>query len=143
LGRIIGLIGCTCLVIIALRMTNLQHSDHTLKGGEDRVHAGGRLSPREHYKLGKEMYLRGKYRDAVQHLDAASAATSGLTGTELPTNTWLGLAPDCRMSPKLAQCELSRTPGEKTLPPSPVLRRVLVNGPHRTEWKTFGIGLRT
>jgi general secretion pathway protein D len=85
LGRIIGLIGCTCLVIIALRMTNLQHSDHTLKGGEDRVHAGGRLSPREHYKLGKEMYLRGKYRDAVQHLDAASAATSGLTGTERRT----------------------------------------------------------
>ncbi|HEY4260710.1 MAG TPA: hypothetical protein VGM98_11145, partial [Schlesneria sp.] len=85
MGRIIGLIGCTCLVIIALRMTNLQHSDHTLKGGEDRVHAGGRLSPREHYKLGKEMYLRGKYRDAVQHLDAASAATSGLTGTERRT----------------------------------------------------------
>lgn len=85
MGRIIGLIGCTCLVIIALRMTNLQHSDHTLKGGEDRVHAGGRLSPREHYKLGKEMYLRGKYRDAVQHLDAASAATSGLTGSERRT----------------------------------------------------------
>lgn len=85
MGRIIGLIGCTCLVIVTLRLTNLQHADQTLKGGEDRVHAAGRLSPREHYKLGKEMYLRGKYRDAVQHLDAAMAANSGLTGTERRT----------------------------------------------------------
>lgn len=82
MGRIIGLIGGTCLVIVALRLTNLQHTDHTLKGGEDRTHAAGRLSPREHYKLGKEMYLRGKYRDAVQHLGAATGAGTGLTGTE-------------------------------------------------------------
>ncbi|MBS0201369.1 MAG: hypothetical protein JSS49_00610 [Planctomycetes bacterium] len=82
MGRIIGLIGCTCLVIVALRLTNLQYADRTLKGGEDRVHVAGQLSPREHYKLGKEMYLRGKYRDAVGHLDAAMAAKLVLTGTE-------------------------------------------------------------
>jgi hypothetical protein len=82
LGRIIGLIGCMCLVIVALRLTNLQYTDHTLKGGEDRVHAGGRLSPREHYKSGRELYLRGKYHDAVDHLQAATAAGTGLTGTE-------------------------------------------------------------
>lgn len=83
MGRIIGLIVCTCLVIVALRLTNLQHADsNTLKGGEDRVHLGGRMSPREHYKVGKEMYLRGKYRDAVQHLDAAKAPANGLTATE-------------------------------------------------------------
>lgn len=82
MGRIIGLIGCTCLVIVALRLTNLHYADRTLKGGEDRVHVAGQLSPREHYKLGKEMYLRGKYRDAVSHLDAAVAAKSVLTGTE-------------------------------------------------------------
>ena len=82
MGRIIGLIGCTCLVIVALRLTNLQHTDHTLKGGEERLPVGGRVSPREHYKLGREMYLRGRYRDAVQHLDAATATTAGLTGTE-------------------------------------------------------------
>ena len=82
MGRIIGLIGCTCLVIVALRLTNLQYTDHTLKGGEDRVHAGGRMSPREHYKSGRELYLRGKYHDAVDHLAAATAAGTGLTGTE-------------------------------------------------------------
>jgi hypothetical protein len=84
LGRIIGLIGCTCLVIVALRLTNLQYADKSLKGGEARVPAG-KISPREHYKLGKELFLRGKYRDAVKHLDAAVAANSGLTGTERRT----------------------------------------------------------
>ncbi|MFO1041329.1 MAG: hypothetical protein U0941_06050 [Planctomycetaceae bacterium] len=82
MGRIIGLIGCMCLVIVTLRFTNLQYTDHTLKGGEDRVHAGGRQSPREHYKSGRELYLRGKYKDAVDHLQAATAAGTGLTGTE-------------------------------------------------------------
>lgn len=82
MGRIIGLIGCMCLVIVTLRLTNLQYTDHTLKGGEDRVHAGGRLSPREHYKSGRELYLRGKYNDAVDHLQAATATGTGLTGTE-------------------------------------------------------------
>lgn len=81
MGRIIGLIGCTCLVIVALRLTNLHHSDHTLKGSEDRAQVT-RMTPRQHFKLGKEMFLRGKYRDAVQHLDAATTAVAGLTGTE-------------------------------------------------------------
>jgi general secretion pathway protein D len=82
LGRIIGLIGCTCLVIVALRLTNLQHTDHTLKGGEDRAGTRIKLAPREHYKLGKEAFLRGRYPDAVQHLEAATASTTGLTAIE-------------------------------------------------------------
>jgi len=40
------------------------------------------MSPRQHYRLGKEMFLRGRYTEAVQHLDAATSAVAGLTGTE-------------------------------------------------------------
>ena len=82
MGRIIGLIGCTCLVIVALRLTNLQYSDHTLKGGEDRAASRVKLAPREHYKLGKELYLRGRYQDSVQHLAAATGTSTGLTAVE-------------------------------------------------------------
>jgi len=82
LGRIIGLIGCTCLVIVAMRLTNLQYTDHTLKGGEDRAGARAKLTPREHYKHGKDSFLRGRYQDAVQHLEAVAASNTGLTGVE-------------------------------------------------------------
>ena len=82
LGRIIGLIGCTCLVIVAMRLTNLQYTDHTLKGGEDRASARAKLTPREHFKQGKDSFLRGRYQDAVQHLDAVAASSTGLTGVE-------------------------------------------------------------
>lgn len=82
MGRIIGLIGCTCLVIVAMRLTNLQHTDHTLKGGEDRAGVRAKLSPRDHYKQGKESFLRGRYQDAVQHFEAVASTTTGLSGTE-------------------------------------------------------------
>ena len=83
LGRIIGLIGCTMLVIAGLRLTNLQHVETTtLKGGEDRGGRQAKLTPREHYKRGKELYLRGKYFDALPHLEEASLATTGLSASE-------------------------------------------------------------
>ena len=83
LGRIIGLIGCTCLVIAALRLANLAHDDSiTLKGGEDRVGTQEKLSPREHFKRGKELYLRGRYFEAMPHLEEASLSTTGLTASE-------------------------------------------------------------
>ena len=82
MGRIVGLIACSCLVIVAMRLTNLQHTDHTLKGGEDRAGARAKLSPREHFKHGKDAFLRGRYPDAVQHLEAVTAVGTGLSGTE-------------------------------------------------------------
>ncbi len=83
MGRIIGLIGCTCLVIAALRLANLAHDDSiTLKGGEDRVGAQEKLSPREHFKRGKELYLRGRYFDALPHLEEAAMSSSGLSAIE-------------------------------------------------------------
>ena len=82
MGRIVGLITCSCLVIVAMRLTNLQHTDHTLKGGEDRASARAKLSPREHFKHGKDSFLRGRYQDAVQHLEAVTAIGTGLSGTE-------------------------------------------------------------
>ena len=83
MGRIIGLIGCTMLVIAGLRLTNLQHVETTtLKGGEDRKGSQVKLTPREHYKRGKELYLRGKYFDALPHLEEASLSTTGLSVSE-------------------------------------------------------------
>ena len=87
LGRIIGLIGCTMLVIAGLRLTNLQHVETTtLKGGEDRGGSQAKLTPRDHYKRGKELYLRGKYFDALPHLEEASLATTGLSASERRQN---------------------------------------------------------
>ena len=87
LGRIIGLIGCTMLVIAGLRLTNLQHVETTtLKGGEDRGGSQVKLTPREHYKRGKELYLRGKYFDALPHLEEASLSTTGLSASERRQN---------------------------------------------------------
>ena len=83
LGRIIGLIGCTFLVIAALRLANLQHvSTQPLKGGEERVAAQSKLSPRQHFKRGKELYQRGRYFDSLPHLEEASMSTTGLSATE-------------------------------------------------------------
>ena len=83
MGRIIGLIGCTCLVIAAMRLTNLTHVDAPmLKGGEDRAGGQEKLSSREHYKRGKELYLRGRYYDAMPHLEEATLSTTGLSATE-------------------------------------------------------------
>ena len=83
LGRIIGLIGCTTLVIAAMRLTNLQYIETTaVKGGENRSAAQVKLTPREHYKRGKELYLRGRYVESLSHLEEASASTSGLTASE-------------------------------------------------------------
>ena len=83
MGRIIGLIGCSCLVIAAMRMANLSHSDSaTLKGGEERAAAQKKLSPRDHFKRGKELYLRGKYFEALPHLEEASLAKTGLTAAD-------------------------------------------------------------
>ena len=87
MGRLIGLIGCTCLVIAAMRLTNLSHVETTtLKGGEARKETQTRLTPRASYKRGKEAYLRGRYFEALPLLEEASAATSGLTASERRTN---------------------------------------------------------
>jgi len=82
LGRIIGLIGCTCLVVVAMRLTNLQQSGHTLKGGEDREGFHAKMQPREHFKRGKDSFLRGRYQDALQHLEVIRSNDSGLTVVE-------------------------------------------------------------
>ena len=83
MGRIIGLIGGTCLVIAVLRLTNLHHEDQTLLGGVDPTEARQvQRSPRELLKHGKEMYLRGRYTEAVTDLQSAAAVQSGLTATE-------------------------------------------------------------
>lgn len=87
MGRLIGLIGCTCLVIAAMRLTNLSHVESTtLKGGEARKEAQAKLTPRASFKLGKERYLRGRYIEALPLLEEASAATSGLTASERRIN---------------------------------------------------------
>lgn len=82
MGRIIGLIGGTCLLIAALRLTNLQHGDQTLKAGVEVSQAQPNLSPRDAYRKGKELYLRGKYDDAQALLKAAAAAKTGLTAAD-------------------------------------------------------------
>ncbi|WLD10944.1 hypothetical protein [Planctellipticum variicoloris] len=83
MGRIIGLIGGTCLVIAVLRLTNLQYEDQTLLGGVDPNEARQvQRLPRELLKHGKELYLRGRYTEALTDLQSAAAAGSGLTTTE-------------------------------------------------------------
>ena len=82
MGRIIGLIGCTCLVIAVLRLANFEHIDDTLKGGVEKSPAAKGQSAREHYRRGKELYLRGRYAEAVTALEAAVASKAGLTAPE-------------------------------------------------------------
>jgi hypothetical protein len=82
LGRIIGLIGCTCLVIAVLRLTNMEHVTSTIKGGVERAAAARGNSPREQYRRGKELYLRGLYHEAVLALEAATASGAGLSALE-------------------------------------------------------------
>lgn len=82
MGRIIGLIGGTCLVIAAWRLTGQQHNDHTLKAGVEARQSQPQLSPRDAYRKGKELYLRGKYDDAQGLLKSALAANSGLTAAD-------------------------------------------------------------
>ena len=77
MGRIIGLIGGTCLLIAVVRLTNWQHDDHTLKA-DVRVVSKSDYTPREAYRRGKEMYLRGRYDDALTLLQQATASTTGL-----------------------------------------------------------------
>ena len=79
MGRIIGLIGGTCLLIAVLRLTNWQHDDRTLLGGVDVAEAQSKLSPREAYRKGKELYLRGRYDEALALLEQATGSTTGLT----------------------------------------------------------------
>lgn len=79
MGRIIGLIGGTCLIIALLRLTNLQHDDQTLLGGVEVAAAQPKLTPRQQYRQGKELYLRGRIDEALPLLEAATASTSGLT----------------------------------------------------------------
>jgi general secretion pathway protein D len=79
LGRIIGLIGGTCVLIAVVRLTNLQHDDHTLRAGVDASTAYAQLSPRDAYRRGKELYLRGRYDEALPLLESATQSTTGLT----------------------------------------------------------------
>lgn len=79
MGRIIGLIGGTCLLIALVRLTNLHHDDHTLKADVGVAAAHPNLTPRDAYRRGKEMYLRGHYEAALSFLENATASTSGLS----------------------------------------------------------------
>jgi len=79
LGRIIGLIGGTCLLIALVRLTNLQHDDHTLKADVGVAAEHPNLTPRDAWRRGKEMYLRGHYDAALSYLENATASTSGLS----------------------------------------------------------------
>ncbi len=98
MGRIIGLIGGTCLLIAAWRLTNLQHDDRTLKAGVEVRQAQSNMSPRDAYRKGKELYLRGRYDEAQALLKSAAAATTGITAadrqqaTEYLSRTQLKLA---------------------------------------------------
>jgi tetratricopeptide (TPR) repeat protein len=65
-----------------MRLTNLQQSGHTLKGGEDREGFHAKMQPREHFKRGKDSFLRGRYQDALQHLEVIRSNDSGLTVVE-------------------------------------------------------------
>jgi general secretion pathway protein D len=82
LGRIIGLIGGACLLITVVRLTGWQHGDLTLQGGVEVAEAQSKLSPRDAYRTGKELYLRGKYEQALPLLQQATEATSGLTKSD-------------------------------------------------------------
>ncbi|OYW18424.1 MAG: hypothetical protein B7Z55_10670, partial [Planctomycetales bacterium 12-60-4] len=82
LGRIIGLIGGTCLLIALVRLTNMQHDDYTLKADVDVVAVHPQLTPRDAYRRGKEMYLRGHYNDALSFLENATASTTGLSAAD-------------------------------------------------------------
>uniref|UniRef100_A0A7C4QX10 Type II/III secretion system secretin-like domain-containing protein n=1 Tax=Schlesneria paludicola TaxID=360056 RepID=A0A7C4QX10_9PLAN len=77
MGRIIGLIGGTCLLIAVLRLTSWQHGDPTLLGGVDVADAQPKLTPRQLYRQGKELYLRGRYEAALPLLEAATSSTGG------------------------------------------------------------------
>jgi general secretion pathway protein D len=79
LGRIIGLIGGTCVLIAVVRLTNLQHEDHTLRAGTEAAQSQPQLAPRDAYRHGKEAYLRGKYDEALPLLEAAANSAAGLT----------------------------------------------------------------
>ncbi|HET6423809.1 MAG TPA: hypothetical protein VFG20_09015, partial [Planctomycetaceae bacterium] len=87
MGRIIGLIGGTCLLIAAWRLTGQQHNDHTLKAGVETRQAQAQLSPRDAYRKGKELYLRGKYDEAQALLKQALKANSGLTAADRQQTT--------------------------------------------------------
>lgn len=82
MGRIIGLIGGTCLVIALLRLTNLQHDDQTLLGGVEVAPAQPKLAPRDSYRQGKEQYLKGRYAEALPLLERAVASTSGMSNAD-------------------------------------------------------------
>jgi hypothetical protein len=77
LGRIIGLIGGTCLLIALVRLTSLEHGDHTLKA--DVEVASSTMTPRDTYRRGREMYLRGRYDQALELLVEATASTAGMS----------------------------------------------------------------
>jgi general secretion pathway protein D len=82
LGRIIGLIGCTCLVIAVLRLSNMEHVNDTLRAGVDKSPASKVQSAREKFRSGKELYLKGRYADAALALESAAGNASGLTAAE-------------------------------------------------------------
>lgn len=82
MGRIIALIGGTCLLIAVLRLTNWQHGDQTLLGGVDRVDTQPRLTPRQMFRQGKELYLRGRYEQALPLLEAATSSLGSLSVAE-------------------------------------------------------------
>ncbi|HUQ68075.1 MAG TPA: hypothetical protein VM165_01045, partial [Planctomycetaceae bacterium] len=79
MGRIIGLIGGTCVLIAVVRLTNLQHEDRTLRAGVEAAQSQPQLSPRDAYRRGKEAYLRGRYEESLPLLESATNAASGLT----------------------------------------------------------------
>ena len=82
MGRIIGLIGCTCLVIAVLRLANMGHIDDTLKGGVGKSPAANGQSARDLYRRGKVAYLHGHYQDAAADLESALSHKVGLSDAE-------------------------------------------------------------
>jgi hypothetical protein len=119
LGRIIGLIGGTCVLIAVVRLTNLQHEDHTLRAGTEAAQSQPQVSPRDAYRQGKEAYLRGKYQEALTLLEAANNAAQGLSEADRRNAAeYLG-----RTRLKMAQQAAGRNhrPIRSPMPPAPGL----------------------
>lgn len=82
MGRVIGLIACSSLVAATLWFTNLTFTTKTVSAGADRPAARTTLAPKDAFKRGKEMFLRGRYAEAVPLLTAAQQKADSFSAAE-------------------------------------------------------------
>lgn len=82
MGRVIGLIACSSLVAAALWLTNLATTTRTLSAGNAPRTEQQAIAARDAFKRGKELYLRGRYEEAIPLLLSSSVNNSELNLAE-------------------------------------------------------------